>query len=470
METPEKQLLALLGIENKDALGKKAKTFEAFLDSELIQCMLHDIATKTQNLKDSWKLTARINDILSQQLLLTNGTVGKPYTHKINFFQHGLNDLVRVDINGLEAIGLSYDHGTETISGTPTQSGDTQIALHFLLQAQPEDAELNIKKMMLIINPDPRSLWKTLESDQSAPFWKPDQAFEVGTFLDKRILAISKRGRSHANVGSFRDDDFAFKSFENGWHVATLADGAGSAKISREGSRVACQEVLSLFKNTKPGLLTELEAHVTSMQIEKTEELTRSLNVCIYELLSGIAKGVHNALLETAVKAEAELKDLHSTLVFLLAKKFDFGYVMLHFSVGDCPIALVETGEEASHLLNKLDVGEYGGGTRFITMPEIFTSDKYTSRLGFKQITDFSHLFLMTDGIYDPKFGVEAQLLNIAAWKEFLADLRGNNESKTAINFSEQSTEVLEQQSFDWMDFWSPGNHDDRTLLIITSV
>ena len=29
------------------------------------------------------------------------------------------------------------------------------------------------------------------------------------------IVISSKRGRSHKNVGSFRDDDFAYKHFEN---------------------------------------------------------------------------------------------------------------------------------------------------------------------------------------------------------------------------------------------------------------
>jgi hypothetical protein len=467
MQTQEALLLQLLKIENKDALGKRAKTLDSFLQEEQTQAILHDIAVKTQNLKDSWTLLARVNDILDKQLLLTNGTVNKPYAHKLDFFKHGLDDLVQVEISGLEALGLTYDAATETISGTPTAAGDTPLEMQFLIKGEPEGAAVHVKKLLLIINPDPRSLWKTLESDQSAAFWKPDQAFEVGTFLDKRILAVSKRGRSHANVGSFRDDDFAFKSFENGWHVVSLADGAGSAKISREGSRVACSEVLHLFAKVQPELLTEMEAQLTSLQVEKTDELTRSLNVCIYELLSGIAKGVHNTLVETAIKAEAELRDLHSTLVFLLAKKFDFGYVMLHFSVGDCPIALIETGEESVHQLNRLDVGEYGGGTRFVTMPEIFTSDKYVTRFGFKQATDFSQLFLMTDGIYDPKFGVEAQLTNIEAWKEFLADLHGNNESQTAIDFQESDHEKLEAQSFNWIDFWSTGNHDDRTLIII---
>ncbi|MBK9225311.1 MAG: protein phosphatase 2C domain-containing protein [Flavobacterium sp.] len=62
------------------------------------------------------------------------------------------------------------------------------------------------------------------------------------------MVVASKRGRSHANVGSFRDDDFAFKDFENtGWSVICAADGAGSAKLSREGSKIAVTELLNFF-------------------------------------------------------------------------------------------------------------------------------------------------------------------------------------------------------------------------------
>ena len=79
---------------------------------------------------------------------------------------------------------------------------------------------------------------------------------------------------------------------------------------------------------------------------------------------------------------------------------------------------------------------------------------------------DFSHLFLMTDGIYDPKFEVEANLEKTEKWLEFIDDLEGKNEDKIGIDFSAELPEA-EQQLNNWMEFWSKGNHDDRTLAII---
>jgi hypothetical protein len=117
-------------------------------------------------------------------------------------------------------------------------------------------------------------------------------------------------------------------------------------------------------------------------------------------------------------------------------------------------------------LMNWIDVGEFGGGTRFITMPEIFQNEKFATRMGFKLMDDFSYLIMMSDGIYDPKFVVEANLPNIAKWQEFLADLQGQNDDKATVELSTTNPDI-EAQLSKWMDFWSPGNHDDRTLAIV---
>jgi hypothetical protein len=88
------------------------------------------------------------------------------------------------------------------------------------------------------------------------------------------------------------------------------------------------------------------------------------------------------------------------------------------------------------------------------------------SRFNFKIVPDFSFLFLMTDGIYDPKFVVEANLEKNEKWIEFLQDLKGKNEENAKVEFESNNIEIANQLS-NWMDFWSTGNHDDRTLAIV---
>jgi hypothetical protein len=72
----------------------------------------------------------------------------------------------------------------------------------------------------------------------------------------------------------------------------------------------------------------------------------------------------------------------------------------------------------------------------------------------------------MTDGIYDPKFVVEANLEKSEKWIEFMEDLKGKNEDNVAVEFDPENTQIADQLS-KWMDFWSQGNHDDRTLAIV---
>jgi hypothetical protein len=72
----------------------------------------------------------------------------------------------------------------------------------------------------------------------------------------------------------------------------------------------------------------------------------------------------------------------------------------------------------------------------------------------------------MTDGIYDPKFVIEANLEKSEKWNEFLKDLKGENEDNIKVDFDSSNAEIASQLS-DWMNFWSQGNHDDRTLAIV---
>ncbi len=56
-----------------------------------------------------------------------------------------------------------------------------------------------------------RKALEKFESDQNDPYGKEDNVTDFAPLGDRHILVSSKRGRSHANVGSFREDDFAFK-------------------------------------------------------------------------------------------------------------------------------------------------------------------------------------------------------------------------------------------------------------------
>ncbi len=486
---------------------KNKEIFEKFIiDEEIIQSV-ELISNQQKSIMENWRIRESINDIINNQVQIPNGTVGKAYDYKFDFIQLNWSNIIFSEFEGLDEMGLSYDKDEERIYGTPTANGDFKIKLKFRVKGENENSTLNEKAINLIINADPKSLWQNKESDKTDRFWKEDNVNVFDKLGTKNIVVSSKRGRSHANVGSFRDDDFAFHHFEKtGWSVIAVSDGAGSAKNSRKGSEISCNEVVNYFEvnfndevvnnfdqlilnhyndsNSNSTVVeppieennvteTITDAEVTTndnADIVKETEVKESSQVqiskFIYNYLGGCAKHVYNKLEEFSNKNEFPIKELHSTLIFSLFKKYDFGYVVLSFGVGDCPIAVINKDLTEFKLLNWLDVGEFGGGTRFITMPEIFTSDKFHTRFALKIIDDFSYLMLMTDGIYDAKFVVEANLEKLEKWKEFIEDLQGNNEDNAKVVFEESNTEIANQLST-WMDFWSPGNHDDRTLAIV---
>jgi len=471
-----KNYIQSLFTQNKIPISiNRSQLFEEFIKAEKNISAVNTIKENQAMLKKNWGIQNKVADIMDKQLIIPNGNVSKPYDVTLDLAKAGINGLKYTTFDGFEKYGLSYNSETQTISGIPIESGDFKVTFRFRMEEENDDSELHSKTIPLVINADPKSLWKEIPSDldkddawKTANYWKPDRANDFAQLGAKHLVVASNRGRSHANVGSCRDDDYAFAFLENtGWSIVCVADGAGSAPVSRKGSSLACEGIIEYFKyNFTSEQLTLFDIDLKQQHENATEESSKRISFFVYDNLSKAAHHAHKKIETFALKAERSIKDFHSTLIFSLYKKYDFGYAVLTFGVGDCPIALVNKDFTEVKLMNWLDVGEFGGGTRFITMPEIFTGDKFSTRFGFKLIEDFAYLFMMTDGIYDPKFVVEAHLEKLEKWKEFIEDLNGKNEENTKVDFSANNNNIANELST-WMDFWSPGNHDDRTLAVI---
>jgi len=441
------------------------------------------ILNKQMEILNSWKIKNRIIDITNQQIILPNASIDKHYSIKFDIEKFNFTDVVISDIQGLAETGLKFDLSTLIIEGTPIISGDFKIKLMYRLQLESENSVLNEKVIPLLILVDPKTLWKNLPSNKNDIYWKEDNVSICEKLAEKKIVVSSKRGRSHQNVGSFRDDDFKFKYFEQtGWSVVCVADGAGSYPLSRKGSQIACNSVVEYYEaNLESDKQKELETKILEYGKNKDENLRKEVEGLVAQNLYQAVLFAHNKIKEHAdatfisnpelfnnPKFKSPLDYFHTTLLFTLLKKYEFGYVILTFEVGDCPAAVMNKGKTQTTLLNWLDVGEFGGGTRFVTQPDIFHSTEHPmiSRFNFTIVEDFSFLFLMSDGIYDPKFEVEANLQKNEKWLEFLLDLEGNNEDGIKIDFTAENNEIATQLE-KWVDFWSKGNHDDRTLAII---
>ena len=483
MEEAKQYIQRLFKAKEINISSNRQVLFDDFVKTTECKEAVSSIVDKQNQIMEKWNIKNRIADIIAQQIAIPNATIGKHYEAKIDLQKLNLNDLIFENFEGLDDYGLFFNKETATIEGIPSKSGDFKLKFLFKIKGESESTPTNEKLMSLVVNPDPKSLWKDIPSDTKDLFWKKDDVSMADKLGDRNIVVSSKRGRSHKNVGSFRDDDFDFKHFKKtGWSVIAVSDGAGSYSLSRKGSQLACNAVIDYFGNYSDlEKSKEFESKIIEYNTTKDETLLKELEILAKQNLYKATVFVHNKIKEHSEetyksnsdlfnnpKAKSYLDYYHSTFIFALFKKYDFGYVILTFGVGDCPIAVMNKEKTETTLLNWLDVGEFGGGTRFITQAEIFHSIEHpmATRFNFKILPDFSYMFLMTDGIYDPKFVVEANLEKNEKWNEFLEDLQGKNEDNIKVDFNNSNTEIASQLS-NWMDFWSQGNHDDRTLAII---
>jgi serine/threonine protein phosphatase PrpC len=454
--------------------------FQEFINEKSSIESVKAILENQMEILKNWKDKNIIIDFSRQQITLPNALINKSYQTKLDIEKL---DLIITDIVGLSDLGLKFDPVSFFIEGIPVISGDFKLKILYRIKGDKDDSVLNEKIISILVMADPKSLWKNLPSNKDDIYWKEDHVSICEKLGNRTILVSSKRGRSHQNVGSFRDDDFGFKHFHgNGWSLVSVADGAGSYPLSRKGSQIVCNAVIEYFElDVDKEKRNEFDLKITEYEISKDPLLRKEIEGLAAQNLYKAVLYAHNKIKEHAdatflsnpslfnnPKLKTPLEYYHSTLLFTIFKKYEFGYVILTFGVGDCPGAIMNKEKTETTLLNWLDVGEFGGGTRFVTQPEIFHSTErpMVSRFNLKIIEDFSFLFLMSDGIYDPKFEVEANLEKNEKWIDFLSDLEGKNEDGSKIDFNFENKEITNQLST-WMDFWSKGNHDDRTLAII---
>jgi len=443
----------------------KSKLFAEFLNEKLVVETFDQVQEKQNIIMSHWDKKVKLDDIKQASLVMPNATAGKAYTFTLDITKKPFDDIVAYDVLLPENVGLSYDAATNSISGNPLVSGDYTMLFKFQIADSEDWYE---KPVRFVVNANPKSLWKDLPSNQEDPYWKADASQTAAPFGAHHIVAASKRGRSHAHEGTYRDDEFDYVFFEEtGWGVVAVSDGAGSAKSSRKGSLIACDAVLDYFTSIIPpedwALMDEA---VTKFSQDKNEENSKALSQLLIGNLSKAAYGAHKTIAEFAAKKEVPIKDFAATLLFSLVKKFDFGYCIASFGVGDGGIGIYDETSQTSSLLTLPDGGEFAGQTRFITMPEIFKDDIYFKRFSIKIVEKFTALVWMTDGITDPKFQTDANLNKFEKWQALWNDLNGQNDDGAKVDFNKDNEQMAEQLSA-WLDFWSPGNHDDRTIVVL---
>ncbi len=479
------------------------------------------------------------NARLSVYFKLPNATCGKDYnsSFKINSDTHSKetinitqNNIDIITINGLETTGLTYNQDKKVINGIPARSGEINLEIIFRVtdirknhhtgethKAHKTNTTYGTHKVhcLFIINPDPKSLWKDKPSDKKALFWKKDEdQQELMTDNGWRLIGASKRGRSHAHEGKCRDDHFFISADSTTkWNILAVADGAGSASLSREGARIAVTESsrilsekldefdseiidiltgnnsaihgsnVSSTENESSANSTENESSANSTENESSansnkqgsavsnsehvsSSCSNTLGAALKKRLKDVLYNVFSLAVYEPIKVihdtlkqhdNLKFRDFHTTLLLTAHKEIDGRHFVAAYWIGDGGIA-VYCEDKSVTLLGKADSGEFAGQTRFLDNSAISKDDIY-KRICFDYQDSITALILMTDGITDPFFETDHNLNQLKCWdniwKETLSKLFSDNPDETGQNL------------LDWLDFWSQGNHDDRTVALM---
>jgi len=402
----------------------------------------------------------RILPILKLNYKITNLSISKNKIPTLKYIDIPVEEQLKYEIlkiDGLDEVGgLRWNIDSQSFEGFAQNSGSFELKIEGIYNISEQIKQKTFGCCILTVIPDPKSLWKTVEPDSSILYRKPHEESEsMVSCSGDRLLFVSKRGRSHAHAGTYRDDDGKLLVTDNGWSLIAIADGGGSYSLSRRGSKIAVDNSINaLQKVLSGGLGEELEKAFFKNEELQTNESNTILEGRLKDtILSAAFTGLH-AIKQEANETGNNLKDYSTTLLLGAHKKTSLGHIIISFWVGDGVIA-VYSEKESVVLLGEPDGGEFAGQTRFLD--DSFFHDN--SRISIKLIPKFSAFILATDGISDPYFETDKSLYSIERWDEFWKNI-----SDIVVN---EDIKVAEKELLKWLDFWSAGNHDDRSLALL---
>ena len=383
-----------------------------------------------------------------------NATVGVPFEASIGSTN---TDIRIVRGAGLDRLGLVYDQGRNVVAGIPTIEGQWPLRVKYGSSEGGIQREIAEGDCVLTVNPDPQTLWKEIEPPENELYRKQNDTSKV---LDLpsgfAIVAASRRGRSHAHAGKFREDDFAIDySSATGWTLLAVADGAGRATMARLGSQIATTAWIEAFE----GAIARLE-NVSRTSDEQAAPTSQPL--CCDTANASIAMTESIRLVVDRIEARANelvlpIREFATTFLACAHKQIGEELLFVIFSVGDGAMALCSR-ESDFELLNTVDSGEFAGQTRFLDRQVISDPVEMRKRLKTKAIPrrDFTSVMLMTDGVSDPYFPSQSDLQDQHRWSAFCSEVQD------VLNGPGPDDRLLQ-----WLRFYVQGHHDDRTIVVL---
>lgn len=383
-----------------------------------------------------------------------NARVGQFYNSKISISSaHDFNKIrFKAESFRFGKHDFYFDEESQTVRGEPEHAEEFEFTFQYSM-----DNATHSGRCKLNIIPDPRSLWKVLEPEAGQPFIKDHTDQRLISTEKFDLIAASRRGRSHEHAGTFRDDDFSlFYIPDTEWSVITVADGAGSAIYSREGSRIAVDIVEKQFSGyLNAATITSLEEDLSQWQIGQQDEVTKQIAKKLNEQFFNVYYDIYKSIIEEielqAKASNVPAKAFSTTLLVAVVLQYQNRTFISTFSVGDGAIAVYR--RDSVRLMNVADGGEYAGQTQFLDRS--IASD-FGTRIKIGHFNDIDAVLIMTDGISDPIFETEVGLGQHPLWTKMYQEI------EPLFHQPDADVALLE-----WMHFFKPGHHDDRTMAVL---
>ena len=382
----------------------------------------------------------------------TNARIGEPFQCKVIGKYSNGQGLQILDVTVPQEMGLTFDPVAEELRGIPLVAGEHTLLLEW---REHNSASRTKGECLLVVIPDAKSLWKNLEPPKDDPYSKPNEDSALIHTKDFQIVAASTRGRSHAHVGTFRDDDFHISHDDtSGWSLIIVADGAGSAKNSRWGSKLAVEAASHhLFDNLTGEIgnsLNELLANWNTDIANVQKDIYSKFYYLFQEASVAAIKSIET---EATVKGSTP-KEYSTTLLAAAVKRVGKDTFLATFWMGDGAIAVYGPSGKV-RLMGTPDSGEYAGQTRFLDRAAL-SDQAFSKRITIGLCPDVTSVILMSDGVSDPRFETDNGLLNPLKWDSLWAEISPHLAGNTP-----------EQNLVKWLDFLTPGHHDDRTIALL---
>ncbi len=250
----------------------------------------------------------------------------------------------------------------------------------------------------------------------------------------------------------WREDSYKW-GITDPWTVLAVSDGAGSAKLSRIASRLACETSVAHLQQLLTGYVV-----APGEKQPPDSDLQR-----LRSFLAEAGEKARRAIVAESQRRSVPIKEFSATLLLVAHSPWSGRDLVAALQAGDGAIGIVTP--DSAKRLGIADHGEYSSETRFLTTPGIEL--EFHNRVIFSLPTGMSALALMTDGVSDDFYPEDKRIGEV-----FNADpiegLTAKGGGPVSGILHSVAREPRGGESLcDWLRYEKRGSSDDRTLVLM---